>query len=180
MILARLLVGNEIHMNRNRLLTIPPEDPTTGLRYDTVTGHTRATKVWIVYENNRASPDYIVRYRVMGDIEEGNVAAPPRQSTSTAVNPGLDVSSGRPDDSTAHDRNIRIGADNDDGRSSQHTDDDASSDDSDSTSSGKDNSSTGTTESDSDDDSGSDTSDDDDDDGDDDSDGDSDDDSVDA
>ena len=72
MFLAKLLVGNEVLMNRDespakaaecKALTVPPiADPKTKLRYDTVTGHTDGSQVWIVYENFRAYPDYLVRY----------------------------------------------------------------------------------------------------------------------
>ena len=45
-----------------RALTVPPVDPRTNLKYNTVTGHTAGSQVWIVYENGRAYPDYLVRY----------------------------------------------------------------------------------------------------------------------
>jgi hypothetical protein len=71
MFLAKLLVGNEININRDesgqkaadcRALTVPPINPQTNLKYNTVTGHTGGSQVWIVYENGRAYPDYLVRY----------------------------------------------------------------------------------------------------------------------
>jgi hypothetical protein len=70
MFFARLLVGNEIEMHRDspsnktecRAMAVPPTHPTTGLRYDTVTGKSRGSQVWIVYENGRAYPEYLVRY----------------------------------------------------------------------------------------------------------------------
>eukprot|EP00567_Pseudictyota_dubia_P002061 CAMPEP_0197465518 /NCGR_PEP_ID=MMETSP1175-20131217/64580_1 /TAXON_ID=1003142 /ORGANISM="Triceratium dubium, Strain CCMP147" /LENGTH=917 /DNA_ID=CAMNT_0043001535 /DNA_START=549 /DNA_END=3302 /DNA_ORIENTATION=- len=71
MFLAKLLVGNEIMMDRDksssaaaecRDLTVPPTDPATNQKYNTVTGYTAGSQVWIVYENGRAYPDYLVRY----------------------------------------------------------------------------------------------------------------------
>lgn len=70
MFLSRLLVGNAIEMERNdpqtavecQALTAPPIDATTNLRYNTVTGQTKGSKVYIVYENGRAYPEYLVRY----------------------------------------------------------------------------------------------------------------------
>jgi hypothetical protein len=71
MLLTKLLIGNEIWMNRKespskriecRSLIVPPINPITGLRYDTVTGMSRGSRVWIVYENGRAYPEYLVRY----------------------------------------------------------------------------------------------------------------------
>ncbi len=43
-------------------LIIPPVDPTTNLKYNTVTGYTAGSQIWVVYENGRAYPDYLVRY----------------------------------------------------------------------------------------------------------------------
>mmetsp|Transcript_5085 Transcript_5085/g.10992 ORF Transcript_5085/g.10992 Transcript_5085/m.10992 type:complete len:185 (-) Transcript_5085:140-694(-) len=64
MFLARLLVGKEAKLDQNRLLTVPPTDSSTGLKYNSVTGHTADSQVWIVYENGRAYPEYLVRYYV--------------------------------------------------------------------------------------------------------------------
>eukprot|EP00957_Ditylum_brightwellii_P122773 9362598-Ditylum_brightwellii.AAC.1 len=71
MFLAKLLVGNEIFMNRDESnskaqecarLTVPPTDANSGLKYNTVTGETGGSQVWVVYENGRAYPDYLIRY----------------------------------------------------------------------------------------------------------------------
>ena len=71
MFLTKLLVGNAVEMNRDesftkeqecRDLIVPPVDPKTNQRYSTVTGKTQGSKVWIVYENGRAYPEYLVRY----------------------------------------------------------------------------------------------------------------------
>jgi hypothetical protein len=62
MFLTKLLVGNANTMGQDKLLTAPPIDPVTGLKYNTVVGTTGGSKVWIVYENGRAYPDYLVRY----------------------------------------------------------------------------------------------------------------------
>jgi WWE domain/Poly(ADP-ribose) polymerase catalytic domain len=71
MFLTKLLVGNATELNRDesaqkaaeyRALTVPPTNSRTNLKYNTVTGHTGGSQVWIVYENGRAYPDYLVRY----------------------------------------------------------------------------------------------------------------------
>ncbi|KAI2510261.1 hypothetical protein MHU86_4139 [Fragilaria crotonensis] len=71
MFLAKLLVGNAVEMNRDEspakaaecsALTVPPINPATGLKYNTVTGWTGGSHIWVVYENGRAYPDYLVRY----------------------------------------------------------------------------------------------------------------------
>lgn len=60
-LLAKLLAGEEIHMQSDRSLRFPPDRP-DGRRYDTVTGTTGGSKVYIVYENGRAYPEYMVTY----------------------------------------------------------------------------------------------------------------------
>jgi len=64
MFLTRLTVGKEIKLKQDRTLTVPPVDVTSGLKYNTVTGNTAGSQVWIVYENGRAYPEYLVRYYV--------------------------------------------------------------------------------------------------------------------
>ena len=62
-LLAKLLVGDSVHImpNDNSLLMCP--DKPDGGRYDTVTGETRGSKVFIIYENGRAYPEYLVTFR---------------------------------------------------------------------------------------------------------------------
>ena len=71
MFLTKLLVGKEVFLDRDetpekaanyRKLIVPPIDPATGWKYNTVSGQTNRSKVWVVYENGRAYPDYLVRY----------------------------------------------------------------------------------------------------------------------
>ena len=64
MFLTRLTVGKEIKLKQDRTLTVPPVDASSGLKYNTVTGNTAGSQVWIVYENGRAYPEYLVRYYV--------------------------------------------------------------------------------------------------------------------
>jgi len=58
MFLAKLLVGNEVLLDRDessakaseyRKLTVPPTNDRTGYKYNTVTGHTGGSQVWVVY-----------------------------------------------------------------------------------------------------------------------------------
>lgn len=58
MFLTKLLVGNEVLLDPNvstakareyRQLTMPPTDSRTGLKYNTVTGNTGGSRVWVVY-----------------------------------------------------------------------------------------------------------------------------------
>jgi hypothetical protein len=71
MFLTKLLVGKEVFLDRDvssgkaneyKKLTVPPVDKKTGYKYNTVTGNTGGSQVWVVYENGRAYPDYLVRY----------------------------------------------------------------------------------------------------------------------
>lgn len=62
LMLTKLLTGEETHvMPHNRGLKFPPNKP-NGVRYDTVTGDTGGSKVYVVYENGRAYPEYLVTY----------------------------------------------------------------------------------------------------------------------
>ena len=49
----------------NRSLTVPPLIPNHPTkRYNTVQGKSRGSKIWVVYENGRAYPEYPVRYYI--------------------------------------------------------------------------------------------------------------------
>lgn len=62
LLLAKLLKGTQIEMEACSDLIVPPIDPTSGLKYNTVAGRAKGSNVWIVYENGRAYPDYLVRF----------------------------------------------------------------------------------------------------------------------
>eukprot|EP01052_Picozoa_sp_SAG31_P008072 SAG31_NODE_398_length_16250_cov_8.737601_14_plen_276_part_00 len=64
MMLARLLVGDAVNiMPHDTSLKLPPRKPALdGIRFDTVTGVTNNGRVYIVYENGRAYPEYLVEY----------------------------------------------------------------------------------------------------------------------
>jgi hypothetical protein len=64
MFLAKLLVGNATDLVQDSTLVTPPYiDPTQrGQRFNTVRGETGGSPVFIVYENGRAYPSYLVRY----------------------------------------------------------------------------------------------------------------------
>lgn len=67
LIMARLVVGEEVHMTSNSALRQCPAKPgEEPRRYDTVTGTTKGTKVYVVYENGRAYPEYLVTYSISG------------------------------------------------------------------------------------------------------------------
>ena len=54
--LTSLLVGNEVDLEPNSELRFPPTIPGQDRRYDTVSGTTCGSKVYVVYENGRAYP----------------------------------------------------------------------------------------------------------------------------
>jgi ABC-type branched-subunit amino acid transport system substrate-binding protein len=63
MILAKLLVGRATTLEQDSTLVIPPLDPRNlPHRYHTVQGHTGGSPVYIVYENGRGYPAFLVRY----------------------------------------------------------------------------------------------------------------------
>lgn len=49
--LTKLLVGDAIDMKSDSKLLYPPANPATDRRYDTITGVTQGSKVYMVYEN---------------------------------------------------------------------------------------------------------------------------------
>jgi hypothetical protein len=68
---VKLLVGEAIELDREASpamriecaeITVPPVNRKTKLKYNTVTGMTGDSRVWVVYENGRAYPEYLVRY----------------------------------------------------------------------------------------------------------------------
>ena len=61
---VKLLVGNAIELEPDTDLAAAPYDPERGIRYDTVSGRAADSRVWVVYENGRAYPNYLVRYYV--------------------------------------------------------------------------------------------------------------------
>jgi len=62
LILARLSVGDAIQLPSTSSLTMCPDKPDGSGRYDTVTGITEGSKVFVVYENGRTYPEYLVTY----------------------------------------------------------------------------------------------------------------------
>ena len=68
MILANLVCGEETHLDPDPSLRLCPfkgaPGTSSGKRYDTVTGTKEGTKVYVVYENGRAYPEYLVTYTI--------------------------------------------------------------------------------------------------------------------
>ena len=66
--LVLVLTGDSARCEKSRELTMPPlKDGTKSdigkLRYDTVTGVTKDTRVYITYSNEKAYPAYLISYR---------------------------------------------------------------------------------------------------------------------
>ena len=66
---VKLMAGNVVHLPPTGSLTMPPLLPNTikqsfiGQRYDTVSGdHSGGSKVYMVYTNERAYPEYLITY----------------------------------------------------------------------------------------------------------------------
>ena len=61
MFLAKVLTGDSIQLKSNSTLRMPPvKDSSKGVvRYDTVTGHTNESQVFIAYSNDKAYPFHI-------------------------------------------------------------------------------------------------------------------------
>jgi len=67
MFLARVLVGVTFFTSPNNALKKPPQKGKNALGfpedYDSVSGETGNSVVYMVYENNHAYPDYLITYR---------------------------------------------------------------------------------------------------------------------
>ena len=62
MILANLVVGEEVALSADSSLTHCPNKPNGKGRYDTVVGSKHGSKIYVIYENGRAYPEYLVTY----------------------------------------------------------------------------------------------------------------------
>ena len=62
MFLAKVLTGYSVKLNSDRSLRMPPVMPHSIKRYDTVTGVTGDSEVFITYSNDKAYPCYLITY----------------------------------------------------------------------------------------------------------------------
>ena len=70
MFMVKVLTGDSYRCDSNRSLRMPPEKPGTGggqlrfatVRYDTVTGETAGSQVFMTYDNDKAYPAYLIQY----------------------------------------------------------------------------------------------------------------------
>jgi len=60
--LADVIIGETIEMSGNSNLKAPPQRPGSNQLYDSVSGHTGGSKVYIVYKNVKTYPRYLIRY----------------------------------------------------------------------------------------------------------------------
>ena len=64
--LAKVLTGRSIDLDPNSSLRMPPiikSGVKGNMRYDTVTGHTHGSQVYIAYSNDKAYPFYLISYK---------------------------------------------------------------------------------------------------------------------
>ena len=65
MFLAKVLTGYSIELQPSSSLRMPPIRKSViseNMRYDTVTGRTNGSKVYIAYSNDKAYPFYLISY----------------------------------------------------------------------------------------------------------------------
>lgn len=70
MFLVKVLTGDSLHCSSNQSLRMPPEKQGMGsgnlqfakARYDTVTGTTGGSQVFMTYDNDKAYPAYLIQY----------------------------------------------------------------------------------------------------------------------
>jgi len=79
MLLAEVIVGNTYYSDRPTPFKMPPQVP-EGVpwkkfedeRYDSVCGFDHGSNIYVVYENSRAYPAYLVTYRKEVDNKQSN------------------------------------------------------------------------------------------------------------
>ena len=64
---VRVAIGDDIQMPSNRSYKFPPEKTAIAgnfavERYDSIKGNTGGSDIYIVYENSRAYPDYLITF----------------------------------------------------------------------------------------------------------------------
>ena len=64
---VRVAVGDDITLPKNGSYKIPPEKPAASgrfavERFDSIKGNTNGSDIYIVYENSRAYPDYLITF----------------------------------------------------------------------------------------------------------------------
>uniref|UniRef100_A0A6B2LDE1 Poly [ADP-ribose] polymerase n=1 Tax=Arcella intermedia TaxID=1963864 RepID=A0A6B2LDE1_9EUKA len=60
--LAEVIVGDSCSIEQDKNLKIPPEKNSSGVRYDSVNGKQSGSKVYVVYDHNKAYPTYLIIY----------------------------------------------------------------------------------------------------------------------
>ena len=64
MFLCNVILGESVEMKPDNTLKIPPiKDQTNNLRYDSVKGDQYGQAIYIIYDNNRIYPTYLITYK---------------------------------------------------------------------------------------------------------------------
>lgn len=84
--LAKVLTGVSFKSPPKRDLKMPPTDPATNLRYDSIEGD---AGIHIVYENGRSYPEYLISYTCGSPESRGSIFGAPYSNTSNNFNTGL-------------------------------------------------------------------------------------------
>ena len=93
MFIARVLVGISYYSENNNSLKMPPYNEVTEERYDSINGKSADTGIYIVYDNGKSYPEYLVKYsKKFGSSKQSSTAPPPfafkhLQSSSINNNP---------------------------------------------------------------------------------------------
>lgn len=65
--LCKVLVGESINLPADNSLTMPPEKPSQNadidLRYDSITAITSTSVNYVIYDNHRSYPAYLITYK---------------------------------------------------------------------------------------------------------------------
>ena len=93
MIVAKVLTGDSHTSPPNSSLRMPPEKPSANsgglkLKYDTINGVTKGSRVYMTYSNEKAYPGYIIIYQHIADMHASQgwqVFNPPPPQPTTSI-----------------------------------------------------------------------------------------------
>jgi hypothetical protein len=74
MFFAHVILGNCTPAQANKEMTTPPLIPGQSIPYDSVTGVTKGTNVFMVYANKKTYPSYLITYLPEEKVIEPQVA----------------------------------------------------------------------------------------------------------
>ena len=83
MFFAKVLIGKYKYLESDKNIKMPPMNEETKQRYDSVKGITKEWEVYIVYDNGKSYPEYLITYSQGSSSSE--LSSLPQSSTSLSI-----------------------------------------------------------------------------------------------